>query len=39
VALAYVVGFAVMMLVLGWQPHAPHKGDPGAPATTLQLPE
>ena len=30
VALAYVVGFAALMLVLGWQPHAPHKD----PATT-----
>jgi Na+/H+ antiporter NhaD/arsenite permease-like protein len=25
VALAYVVGFTVMLLVLGWHPHAPHK--------------
>jgi hypothetical protein len=23
VALAYVVGFAALMLTLGWQPHAP----------------
>ena len=39
VALAYVVGFFVMLLVLGWQPHAPHKGGPAAPVTALQLPE
>jgi Na+/H+ antiporter NhaD/arsenite permease-like protein len=25
VAVAYVVGFAVMMWTVGWQPHAPHK--------------
>jgi Na+/H+ antiporter NhaD/arsenite permease-like protein len=39
VALAYVVGFAVVMLVLGWQPHAPHKSGTAAPVTSLQLPE
>jgi hypothetical protein len=34
VALAYVVGFAVMMLVVGWQPHEPHRDDaPRAAAT------
>jgi Na+/H+ antiporter NhaD/arsenite permease-like protein len=26
VALGYVAGFAVLMLTLGWHPHAPHKG-------------
>lgn len=25
VILAYVISFAILMLVLGWQPHAPHK--------------
>jgi Na+/H+ antiporter NhaD/arsenite permease-like protein len=25
VAVAYVVGFAVLLLTLGWQPHQPHK--------------
>ncbi|PLK50165.1 citrate transporter [Uliginosibacterium sp. TH139] len=25
VVLAYVIGFAVMMAVVGWHPHAPHK--------------
>jgi Na+/H+ antiporter NhaD/arsenite permease-like protein len=37
VALAYVVGFFALMIVLGWQPHAPHKtqragGPPAASA-------
>ncbi len=27
VVLAYVVGFFVMLSVLGWQPHAPHRRD------------
>jgi len=31
VALAYVSGFAVMLLVLGWHPHEPHKAAPSAP--------
>jgi Na+/H+ antiporter NhaD/arsenite permease-like protein len=26
VTLAYVIGFIVVMTLLGWQPHAPHKG-------------
>jgi hypothetical protein len=25
VAVAYVIGFFVMLALLGWQPHAPHK--------------
>jgi hypothetical protein len=25
VALAYVIGFFVMLAVVGWHPHAPHK--------------
>ena len=28
VTIAYVVGFFVMLVVLGWQPHAPHKSVP-----------
>ena len=33
VALAYVIGFAILLLVGGWQPHAPHRAvAPGAPA-------
>lgn len=27
VILGYVVGFAILILVLGWHPHAPHKTD------------
>ena len=25
VALAYVIGFAVLLLLSGWHPHAPHR--------------
>ena len=32
VAVAYVVGFAVMLTLVGWQPHAPHKAPREAPA-------
>ena len=32
VALAYVVGFALLMATLGWQPHAPHREPVAAPA-------
>ena len=35
VALAYVIGFMVMMAVVGWQPHTPHKVD-AAVATAAQ---
>jgi Na+/H+ antiporter NhaD/arsenite permease-like protein len=28
VALAYVFGFFVMLGIVGWHPHAPHKGEP-----------
>ena len=28
VALAYVVGFAVLMAVMGWEPHERHKPAP-----------
>ncbi|MBK9616136.1 MAG: citrate transporter [Uliginosibacterium sp.] len=36
VVLAYVVGFAVMMAVVGWHPHAPHKtaAEPAASSAT-----
>jgi len=34
VALAYVAGFAAVMLVMGWHPHAPHKGFATEPAVT-----
>ena len=30
VVLAYVAGFAVMMMTVGWHPHAPHKVAPQA---------
>jgi hypothetical protein len=36
VALAYVVGFAAVMLVMGWHPHAPHKGVATGPAVTTR---
>src|SRR5205085_7401495 len=32
VALAYVVGFFVMLAVIGWHPHAPHKATAATPA-------
>ena len=32
VAVAYVVGFATLLLVLGWHPDAPHKAAPTAVA-------
>jgi Na+/H+ antiporter NhaD/arsenite permease-like protein len=28
VAVAYIIGFFVMLAVVGWQPHAPHKTTP-----------
>ena len=31
VAVAYIAGFIVLMLVLGWQPHEPHKVDRQVP--------
>ena len=31
VALGYVVGFFVMLAVVGWQPHEPHKDRTGLP--------
>jgi Na+/H+ antiporter NhaD/arsenite permease-like protein len=27
VAIAYVIGFATLMLIVGWQPHPPHKAN------------
>jgi hypothetical protein len=32
VSVAYVIGFAVLLTVLGWQPHPPHKALEPAPA-------
>jgi len=40
VAIAYVAGFAVMLAVLGWNPHAKHKpeaSEPNAPAAIVVL--
>jgi Na+/H+ antiporter NhaD/arsenite permease-like protein len=31
VAIAYVLGFALMLAVHGWVPDAPHRGTPGSP--------
>lgn len=44
VAVAYVVGFLVVMGVLGWQPHAPHKKGrvtetPAMQITPVETPE
>jgi Na+/H+ antiporter NhaD/arsenite permease-like protein len=40
VALAYVAGFAVLLLTLGWQPHARHDADPGTarPGVSMEAP-
>jgi Na+/H+ antiporter NhaD/arsenite permease-like protein len=35
VTVAYVIGFFVLLIVLGWQPHAPHKSAPRAGAEML----
>lgn len=35
VALGYVVGFAVMLLVLGWNPHEPHRRSEAPPAPVV----
>jgi Na+/H+ antiporter NhaD/arsenite permease-like protein len=34
VAIAYVVGFFVLLAVLGWHPNAPHKSKPAGTAST-----
>lgn len=36
VAVAYVVGFLVVMGVIGWQPHAPHKKSRGTEIPAMQ---
>jgi hypothetical protein len=40
VTLAYVIGFAALMLTLGWQPHAPRTpaGGEAAPAGHVAVP-
>jgi len=37
VAVAYVIGFAALMLTLGWQPHTPASPENGAPAPAGHL--
>jgi Na+/H+ antiporter NhaD/arsenite permease-like protein len=37
VIVAYVIGFSVLLITLGWQPHAPHKG-PATIAPTATAP-
>jgi hypothetical protein len=40
VALAYVIGFSVMLTVVGWKPHEPHKkGAPAAAAQQVMTPD
>lgn len=36
VAIAYVIGFFVMLAVMGWEPHEPHKRAPVAGAGVIQ---
>jgi Na+/H+ antiporter NhaD/arsenite permease-like protein len=36
VALGYVIGFFIMLALVGWQPHAPHK-VPAPTATSMQV--
>ena len=31
VTVAYIVGFGALLIVLGWQPHTPHKAAPARP--------
>ena len=38
VTLAYVLGFFALLFILGWQPHAPHKGTTVASAPAAAAP-
>ncbi|MGE5826095.1 MAG: citrate transporter [Bacteroidota bacterium] len=38
VTVAYIVGFFVMLALVGWHPHPPHKAKPSAAATTASKP-
>jgi hypothetical protein len=38
VALGYVAGFLVMLVLLGWHPHEPHKERPTPPAAVQTPP-
>lgn len=33
VAVAYIIGFFIMLALVGWQPHTPHKTAPVSPAS------
>jgi hypothetical protein len=37
VALAYVIGFFIMLAVVGWHPHTPHKEAATMPSSTVQV--
>ncbi len=37
VTVGYIVGFTVMLLVMGWHPHAPHKAGKDLPHATQEL--
>jgi len=39
VALAYVIGFFVMLAVVGWHPQPPHKAMRGGPAAVAPVPQ
>ena len=36
VTLVYIVGFVLIMGLLGWQPHPPHKKTPAANAVQME---
>jgi Na+/H+ antiporter NhaD/arsenite permease-like protein len=36
VALGYVIGYVVMLVLVGWQPHEPHKALPGGAPAAVQ---
>ncbi|MDD3528411.1 MAG: citrate transporter [Gallionellaceae bacterium] len=38
VAVGYVIGFFIMLAVVGWHPHTPHKERPAAPPAAATLP-
>ena len=31
IAVAYVIGFFIMLIIVGWHPHEPHKANVTAP--------
>ena len=38
VTVAYIVGFFIMVGVVGWHPHAPHRKDTVMPPTGIVIP-